>query len=299
MNPPAIVPSASCHFQERLEYLRLAVRRGEYKAALFDFDGTLSCLRAGWPQVMVQVLWDYWQAAGLSGGEPERTRQQLLQLVLSTNGMPPLRQMQVFVQTVQNHGGAELDPGECAATYQQRLVQLVQRRYDSIRQGRTSPHQWIVPGARDVLITLQQRGVLLFLASGTDYDQVHTEAELLGLLPFFPQAIFAPQGQDGAFSKGRVLDYLLQRYELRGEVWIGFGDGVVETREIKRIGGTAIGLATSEASDSLLPAQEGTVPLDSLSSTGWDDPTVTEKCQRLLAAGADLVLPHYLGLFVE
>lgn len=284
---------------ERLEQLRQTLRRGKYKAALFDFDGTLSRLRTGWPQVMVQVLWEYWRAVGLPEGDPERTRQQLLHLVLSTNGMPPLRQMQVFVQTVQDRGGSELDPSECAATYQHRLGQLVQSRYDSLRRGETAPQQWIVPGGREVLAALQRHGLMLFLASGTEYDQVCTEADLLGLLPFFPHGIFAPQGQDVSFAKGRIIDQLLCRQKLRGEELIGFGDGVVETREVKRVSGTAIGLATSEASQIPSLTQPQTTSADLPSFICSDDPTVSDKCQRLLEAGADLILPDYLALSLD
>jgi len=298
MNPSFVGPSATGNVQKRVEQLRQSIQRGQYKAVLFDFDGTLSGLRAGWPQVMVQVLWDYWQAAGLSAREPEPTQRQLLQLVLSTNGMPPLQQMQVFVQMVRDHGGAELDPSECVVTYQQRLGQLIQRRHDSIRQGETTPQQWLVPGAWEVLMALHQWGLKLFLTSGTEYEQVYREAELLGLLPFFPHAIFAPHGHDHLFSKGQILDHLLQQYHWPGETWLGFGDGVVEIREVKRVGGTAIGLATPEVSDSPLKPPWAKSH-DPCSASWWDDPTVADKCHRLLAAGADMILPHYLGLVME
>ncbi|MBA2226841.1 MAG: haloacid dehalogenase-like hydrolase [Gemmataceae bacterium] len=296
--PPTSSPS-SFHPPERLEQLRQALRRGKYQAALFDFDGTLSRLRAGWPQVMVQVLEEYWQAAGLPKDEPEQTRQQLLHLVLSTNGMPPLRQMHVFVQMVQERGGSELDPSECAATYQYRLRQLVQRRYDSLRRGETAPPQWIVPGAREMLAALQRRGLRLFLASGTEYDQVRAEADLLGLRPFFPHGIFAPQGEDLSFAKGQIIDHLLRNHDLRGEELIGFGDGVVETREVKRVGGTAIGLATSEVSEIATPTLPSSTPATMTALAASDDPTVSDKCQRLLAAGADLILSDYLALSLD
>jgi len=296
--PPLSSPS-SFPPPERLEPLRQALRRGKYQAALFDFDGTLSRLRAGWPQVMVQVLEEYWQAAGLPKDAPEQTHQQLLHLVLSTNGMPPLRQMHVFAQMVQERGGSELDPSECAATYQQRLGQLLQSRYDSLRRGETAPQQWIVPGAREMLAALQRRGLRLFLASGTEYEQVQAEADLLGLRPFFPHGIFAPQGEDVSFAKGQVIDQLLRHHALRGEELIGFGDGVVETREVKRVGGTAVGLATSEVREIAVPTPRGTVPAAPASTLHSDDPTVSDKCQRLLAAGADLVLPDYLVLSLD
>ena len=38
------------------EILRPDLPRGRFKAVLFDFDGTLSLLREGWPRVMVPMM---------------------------------------------------------------------------------------------------------------------------------------------------------------------------------------------------------------------------------------------------
>ena len=39
-----------------LELLRPNLPRGRFRAALFDFDGTLSLLREGWPRVMTALM---------------------------------------------------------------------------------------------------------------------------------------------------------------------------------------------------------------------------------------------------
>ena len=38
------------------EVIQPNVRRGPYLAALFDFDGTLSLIREGWPRVMIGMM---------------------------------------------------------------------------------------------------------------------------------------------------------------------------------------------------------------------------------------------------
>ncbi|MCS7021926.1 MAG: HAD family hydrolase [Gemmataceae bacterium] len=275
------------------EELPATLRRGGYRAVLFDFDGTLSLLRAGWPAVMTEVLCEAWYTAGLSTTDVTQLRRQLLHLVLSTNGMPPLRQMELFAELVRSNGGVPPSPLQCATIYQQRLQQRLRQRYEQIRQGKTPAERWLVPGTQQVLEALHRRGLLLFLLSGTDYEQVQTEAELLGLAPFFAQRLFAPKGQEAvAFSKGQVVDQILQTYRLQGGELLGIGDGVVETREVKRVGGTAIGLASAEtvAPDTSSP---GAMSVTAKDPSFLSDPLVADKAERLAAAGADWIIPDY------
>jgi phosphoglycolate phosphatase-like HAD superfamily hydrolase len=269
--------------------LAQALEQRRCRAAVFDFDGTLSRLRSGWPHLMAQLWYEYWQAAGLSTSAPAEVQQQLLHLVLTTNGMPPLRQMQVFTQWLAAAGGAPVpDPQECATVYQQRLMNIVQQRYALLQQRVCPPQQWQVPGAAQILATLQQRGWQLFLLTGTEYQQVGHEIELLDLAQFFPQRLFAPHGPDPTFSKGRIIQQILQDYKLDGRKVIGFGDGVVETREIKRIGGLAIGLATAE--------HHGVSAITDSLSDPLQNATTQDKYLRLLLAGADLIVSDFYSL---
>jgi phosphoglycolate phosphatase len=59
---------------------------------------------------------------------------------------------------------------------------------------------------------------------------------------------------------------------LRGEELLGFGDGFVEIEEIKRVGGVAVAVASDEVHRRGINA--------------W-------KRERLVRAGADLVIPEY------
>ncbi len=41
---------------DAIEVLRPSLPRGRFRSVLFDFDGTLSLLREGWPQVMIPMM---------------------------------------------------------------------------------------------------------------------------------------------------------------------------------------------------------------------------------------------------
>ena len=53
------------------EILRPDLPRGRYKAVLFDFDGTLSFLREGWPTVMVPMMVEALVRTGATEPEAE------------------------------------------------------------------------------------------------------------------------------------------------------------------------------------------------------------------------------------
>ena len=43
---------------DEIEILRPDLPRGRFRSVLFDFDGTLSLIREGWPQVMIPMMVD-------------------------------------------------------------------------------------------------------------------------------------------------------------------------------------------------------------------------------------------------
>jgi phosphoglycolate phosphatase-like HAD superfamily hydrolase len=112
----------------------------------------------------------------------------------------------------------------------------------------------------------------LYLASGTDIKYVRHEAELLRLTPYFGERIYGALDDYQSFSKKMVIDRLLEDHKLRGEELLAFGDGFVEIEEVKGVGGVAIGVASDE-----------------LNRRGVD----TWKRNRLIRAGADIVIPEY------
>jgi phosphoglycolate phosphatase-like HAD superfamily hydrolase len=252
---------------DAIEVIRPDLPRGRFRAALFDFDGTLSLLREGWPAVMADLIRR--ELARTGGGEWGEV---IERIVVGLNGRPTIVQMQALAAEVAHRGGRPAEPAAYAAEYQARLLQLIRGRYEDIRSGRVPEAVWAVPGSHAFLEELRARGLSLVVASGTEVTHVRFEADLLGLTPFFDEAVFAPVEGDAEFSKRTVIEHVLERDGIRGEELLGFGDGVVETEEVRRVGGVVVGVASAA------PPQRG----------------VNEsKRASLIGAGADLIIADY------
>ena len=53
---PMSVGEACMFLDDEMEILRPDLPRGRFRSVLFDFDGTLSLIREGWPQVMIPMM---------------------------------------------------------------------------------------------------------------------------------------------------------------------------------------------------------------------------------------------------
>jgi phosphoglycolate phosphatase len=253
---------------DTIEILRPNLPRGRLRAAVFDFDGTLSLLREGWPAVMSELM----LAELRRVGPIELVAELVEEIVVGLNGRPTIVQMQALAAEVARRGAVSKSPIEYAADYQDRLLRLIQGRYDGIRSGRVAPATWAVPGSHALLAELRRRGVILVLASGSEATHVRREADMLGLTEYFGDAIFAPAANDPLFHKRNVIEQLLKDHDLSGDELVGFGDGVVETEEIRRVGGLAVAVACEE------PPRRG---------------VNAAKRSRLIRAGADVVIADY------
>jgi phosphoglycolate phosphatase-like HAD superfamily hydrolase len=258
------------------EVLNPSVRRGPFRAVLFDFDGTLSLIREGWPRVMVGMMVDRLRGAGLLRTPEAEEWAHLDRLVTGLAGAPTIRQMEAFAADVRRRGGTPADPWDYLRDYLDRLMLGVRGRWQALETGAALARDWVVPDAHAILANLRARGVPLFLASGTDHDHVAREARLLGVEEFFPAGIDAPKDNDPAFAKERVIARVIADLGIRGEELLGFGDGAVETRAVKAVGGVAVGVASSEPGSGVGAVHAG-------------------KRERLVAAGADLVVADYAG----
>ncbi|MBY0512924.1 MAG: hypothetical protein K2P78_03320 [Gemmataceae bacterium] len=254
------------------ESLNPRVRRGPFRAVLFDFDGTLSLIREGWPRVMVGMMVGHLRRLNLAAEPDEELWGLVDHFVMALNGHPTVVQMARFAEEVRARGGNPAEPTDYLTEYLARLMGVVRQRWDLLESGRATPAAWVVPNAHAILRKLSGRGVPLFLASGTDLDAVLHEGRLLGVLDVFGGHVYAPVNGAPSFSKGDVVARILTSLGIRGEELLGFGDGVVETQEVKRVGGVMVGVASNEAGQPGVNA---------------------DKRARLAAAGADLIVPDY------
>jgi phosphoglycolate phosphatase-like HAD superfamily hydrolase len=245
--------------------------RGRFRSVLFDFDGTLSLIREGWPQVMIPMMVEVLLETRTQESEAALTAH-VEDFVMRLNGRQTIYQMIQLAEEVRLRGGQPLEPLTYKHRYHDRLMQRISGRLDALASGESRAEDWTVPGSHAFLARLKDRGLTLYLASGTDAVYVHREAELLGLTPYFGEHIYGALDDYTKFSKKMIIDTLLQKHNLRGEELLGFGDGFVEIEEVKRVGGVAVAVASDEVK------RQGIHP--------W-------KRDRLVRAGADLVIGDY------
>lgn len=254
-----------------MEVINPDYHRGPFKAALFDFDGTLSLLRHGWETVMIPMMVD----ALAETGTYESRRQLILiasDAVSRLTGKQTIYQMLWLTEAIKERGGTPESPLAYKQEFLKRLMQDVGER---IEVAKLHPETALVPGVQQFLARLQDNGLRLFLASGTDVDSVREEASVLGLATFFGPHIYGAIADSTTCSKAAILANILDESGLRGEEVVGFGDGPVEIEEVKRIGGLAVGIASNEET-----------------RRGVNE----KKRRRLIAAGADLIVADFTEL---
>jgi phosphoglycolate phosphatase-like HAD superfamily hydrolase len=245
--------------------------RGHFRSVLFDFDGTLSLIREGWPQVMIPMMVEVLRETGTSESVADLTAA-VEEFVMRLNGRQTIYQMIQLVDEVRRRGGQPLPALDYKRRYHALLSERIRGRLEALTSGAAAPADWTVPGSHAFLETLKHRGLTLYLASGTDVAFVRREADLLGLTRFFGGHIYGALDDYQNFSKRHVIERILTDHGLRGEELLGFGDGFVEIEEIKRVGGVAVAVASDEV------RRQG---------------INTWKRNRLLRAGADVVIPDY------
>ena len=248
-----------------------APRRG-ITHVLFDFDGTLSLIRQGWPEVMVPMFVEMLPTVP---GETEEARRTLLyDDIMRLNGKQTIYQMVQLADRIRERGGQPKDPVWYKKEYLRRLDERIESRREGLRSARIKLDDLLVFGSRDLLENLRARGLALYLASGTDEPFVKAEAELLGVTKYFGPHVYGALDDYKNFSKKMVIDRILRENRIRGEQLLAFGDGYVEIENTKEVGGLAIAVASDEANN-------GSGHMDQ-----W-------KRKRLLGVGADVVIPDF------
>lgn len=240
--------------------------------AVFDFDGTVSLIRAGWVEIMVPMMLEVLRALH-TGESDDELRRAVEPFIWRLTGKDTLYQMIALGEQVTLRGGTPLDAREYKQEFLNRLFAVSGARLQQLRDGTAAADHYLVPGTRAMLEDLRTRGLRLYLASGTDDAHLKEEAGLLDIARYFDGGIFGALPDPDAFSKRLLMEEILRGPGMHPHNLIGFGDGPVEIEELKRAGGLAVGLATDEP--------ECRVTSD------W-------KRRNLIEAGADYIIPNYL-----
>lgn len=256
---------------EEIEVLRTDLPRGRFRSVLFDFDGTLSLIREGWPQVMIPMMVRVLQETGTAETEAQLT-EAVEEFVMRLNGLQTIYQMIQLAEEVQKRGGKPLEPLQYKHRYHDLLMERIRGRLEALESGAARAEDWTVPGSHALLEQFRSRGLTLYLASGTDLKFVRHEVELLGLTPLFGRHVYGALDEYKKFSKKMVIEQIIRDHQLHGEELLGFGDGFVEIEEVKKVGGVAVAVASDEVRRCGVNA--------------W-------KRNRLVRAGADIVIPDY------
>ncbi len=256
----------------RIEICNPDFPRGPKPFALFDFDGTVSLIREGWQEVMIPMMVEILEDYARPGESSEERHAIVHDFVSFLTGKQTIYQMIRFAEEIASRGGTPLEPLAYKEMYLERLWERIKDRVAGLKQGTLQPEDLVVPGALEMLRALRARDVTIFFASGTDEPNVIEEATLLGAAQYATGGIYGATADLLDCSKAAVIARLIRENDLRGEQFMGVGDGFVEIEETKHVGGVAIGVATDEKNRGGLDE--------------W-------KRDRLMGVGADLIIPDF------
>jgi phosphoglycolate phosphatase len=255
-----------------VEVVTPASHRVAPRLAFFDFDGTVGLVRAGWMQVMIRQSLDALRATGTHETEAE-LRPIVEEFIFRLTGKPTIFQMTELAENVRKRGGVALEPAEYKRLFLEALHEESERRLKDLRGSEVAPDIHMVPGTRAVLEDLRRRGLRLYMVSGTDDALVQEEAKLFDVARYFDGGVYGSPGDDSNFSKRGLVEHVVAKGEAKGPEMLSFGDGHVELEAVKDFGGVAVGLATLEPKCDRIDE--------------W-------KRGRLIASGADYIIPNYL-----
>ena len=259
-------------FSGYVEFAQGFSARPEISHVVFDFDGTLSIIREGWPAIMLGMFTE--MLPSRANDNPAAVREMLFDDMMKLNGKQTIYQMIQFAERVKEREGTPQEPLWYKHEYLRRLEGKIQDRIEKLGSRSSSSEEFLVFGSRHLLTLLKERGLNLYLASGTDEVFVKREAELLRVAEFFGPHIYGAKDDYKSFSKKMVIDRILRENQIPGERLLAFGDGYVEIQNTKEVGGLAVAVASDEA-------KNGSGKVDE-----W-------KRNRLLAVNADVVIPDY------
>lgn len=263
--------------QQSLEVINPHYPRGKFRFALMDFDGTLSLIREGWQKIMKSYFYEEMIKAPDAKQESKESLRACIDEFVDVNtGKQTIYQCIDLAEEIKKRSGTPLDPQDYKDEYQRRLLVEIDDRIKGLESGTIDPHSLMVPGSESLLKALKERGVSIFIASGTDEIYARHEADLLNVPQYIAERVYGAQRDYKSFSKAMVVQRIIQENHLSGEELIGFGDGFVEIENVKEKGGFAVGVASDEKN------HDGRVD-------AW-------KRQRLIRAGADIIIPDYTHL---
>jgi rfaE bifunctional protein kinase chain/domain len=252
----------------------------EVKHAIFDHDGTISTLREGWELIMAPVMIRAILGDRYNEADPSfygRISRRVQEYIDKTTGIQTLVQMTGLIELVREFGCVPeekiLDPSGYKQIFNAELMKTVRERENKLKNGELCLEDLTIKKSVPFLQLLFDSGIELWLVSGTDVEDVISEARSLGYEFLFEDRIYGAVGNIKKEAKKNVLDRVLDKMggSNPGNI-VTFGDGPVEMRETKKRGGLTVGIASNE-----------------LRRYGLN----IHKRTRLIKAGADIIVPDF------
>jgi rfaE bifunctional protein kinase chain/domain len=252
-------------------------KTAQIKHVVFDHDGTLSTLRRGWDVVMKNMMIESITGKkDLDKKRIEKIEKRVDDYIKQSTGVQTIVQMDMLVHLVKEFKiVAEeriLDKSEYKNIYLVKLLKIVRERIKAIQIDPALKEKYTIQYFREILEGLKIRGIKMYLASGTDVQDVIDEAQILGYADFFEERIYGSVDDLKKFSKKLLIESIIQENQLKAYEFAVIGDGPVEIREGKKMQGIAIGVASNE-------------------EFGYG--LNISKRKQLIKAGADLIIPDY------
>lgn len=263
-----------------IEIIRTREKKLKIHHAIFDHDGTISTLREGWESIMApmmirSILGDQFLEADEALYQKVNSR--VHEFIDRTTGIQTLVQMKFLVDLVREFACVPreniLDEFGYKQIYDEELLRMVRERERKLKLGELSLEDLTIKNALVFLQRLHAAGIELYLASGTDEQDVRNEARMLGYDNLFGDRIFGAVGDIKVEAKKVVLNRILNSIgESASESLVTFGDGPVEIRETRKRDGITVGIASNEQKRFGLNGH---------------------KRSRLIKAGADIIVPDF------
>ena len=220
---------------------------------LFDFDGTLSDERVGWPNLMVATNTAFFMSHTENKIAHKDAEKSVIEDIEKTIGIPTYMQMKRLVEMIEKsgHNGAHHDPKLFKDVYNNSLVSMVESRRSQIRNGEISMEDLRIKGSVELLEELSKMltdGI--YLATGSDVDAIKESVDYLGFSKFFPTDRIAGAGSLGPEddAKEAVINKMLTEYGIKGNQLLTFGDGFPEILHTHLAGGISVGVLTRDHS---------------------------------------------------
>ena len=236
------------------------------RAVVFDFDGTVGMVRAGWMPLMLDMMME---TLAELGPDPDALRLEAERYVAHLTGRDTVEQTNAFAAHVARLGGKPRTGVEYKIEWLKRIETLRSARLADLHDGRISPDDLLIPGTRALLEALRTLGLPVYLASGSHHADICLEARLLGIESLFC-GIYG--SAPGIPDKKQLLDQIVSQ-GIPPAAILTFGDGRTEIELTHAIGGRTVGVASDEPHCLVVDPKK----------RGW-----------LIEAGADCIIPNYL-----